>query len=87
MKQSKKSSIYKIIISGIAVLTLLAHFIFNEYLVSHLIIQILPAFIIIPFSIESYRNKKWLPFSAYTILSILIVLSFMQELYRQLFIY
>ncbi|MDI6522876.1 hypothetical protein [Leuconostoc suionicum] len=87
MKQSRKSSIYKIVISGIAVSVLLVHFIFNEYLVSHLIIQILPAFIFIPFGIESYRNKKWLPFSAYTILSILIVLSFMQELYRQIFIY
>lgn len=87
MKQSRKSSIYKIVISVIAVSTLLVNFIFNEYLVSHLIIQILPAFIIIPFGIESYRNKKWFPFSAYTILSILIVLSFMQELYRQIFIY
>lgn len=87
MKQSRKSSIYKIVISGIAVSIVLVHFIFNEYSVSHLIIQILPAFIIIPFGIESYRNKKWLPFSAYTILSILIVLSFMQELYRQIFIY
>lgn len=87
MEQSRKSSIYKIVIPGIAVSILLVHFIFNEYLVSHLIIQILPAFIIIPFDIESYRNKKWLPFSTYTILSILIVLSFKQELYRQIFIY
>ena len=87
MNPGRISSTYKITISSIAVLTLLAHFIFNEYLVSHLIIQVLPACIIIPFGIESYRNKKWLPFSAYTMLSILIVLSFMQELYRQIFIY
>ncbi|WP_349551120.1 hypothetical protein [Leuconostoc pseudomesenteroides] len=46
------------------------------------ITMILPAFIMFPFAYESYQDKKWLPFSACSLVSVLSVLLTIQNVYR-----
>jgi hypothetical protein len=48
---------------------------------------LLLAFMLISYAVERFREKKWLPFSAYALVSLLNIFQVSQELYRHLYIY
>ncbi|MFT8911069.1 hypothetical protein [Leuconostoc pseudomesenteroides] len=74
---------YRLTIAIITILILVANLTMKlDPTVLGSITMILPALIIFPFAYESYQDKKWLPFSAYSLVSVLSVLLTIQNVYR-----
>ncbi len=74
---------YRITVAIITIASLVANLTMNlNQTVLGSITMILPALIIFPFAYESYQDKKWLPFTAYSVVMVLSILLTIQAIYR-----
>lgn len=80
---NKKFVKYRITVAIITIASLVANLTMklNQTVVGS-ITMILPALMIFPFAYESYQDKKWLPFTAYSIVIALSILLTIQNVYR-----
>ncbi|WP_349535393.1 hypothetical protein [Leuconostoc citreum] len=80
---NKKFVKYRVTVAIITIASLVANLTMNlNQTVLGTITMILPALIIFPFAYESYQDKKWLPFTAYSIVIALSILLTIQNVYR-----
>ncbi|WP_270339794.1 hypothetical protein [Leuconostoc citreum] len=80
---NKKFVKYRITVAIITIASLVANLTMNlNQTVLGSITMILPALIIFPFAYESYQDKKWLPFTAYSVVMVLSILLTIQAIYR-----
>lgn len=74
---------YRLTIAIITILILVANLTMKlDQTVAGSITMILPALIIFPFAYESYQDKKWLSFTAYSLVVALSILLTIQNIYR-----
>lgn len=80
---NKKFVKYRVIVAIITIASLVANLTMKlNQTVLGTITMVLPALIIFPFAYESYQDKKWLPFTAYSIVIALSILLTIQNVYR-----
>lgn len=80
---NKKFMKYRIVVSIIAIISLVINLITQlDSTLLNSVTVILPALIVFPFAYESYQDKKWLPFTAYSIVIALSILLTIQNVYR-----
>ncbi|MGB2575325.1 hypothetical protein N2E09_01700 [Leuconostoc citreum] len=80
---NKKFVKYRVIVAIITIASLVANLTMKlNQTVLGTITMVLPALIIFPFAYESYQDKKWLPFTAYSIVIVLSILLTIQNVYR-----
>ena len=71
----------------IAISFIVANFTYPNNIYIQRSMPLLLAFMLISYAVERFREKKWLPFSAYALVSLLNIFQVSQELYRHLYIY
>lgn len=80
---NKKFVKYRVTVAIITIASLVANLTMKlNQTVLGTITMILPALIIFPFAYESYQDKKWLPFTAYSLVIVLSILLTIQNVYR-----
>ncbi|GDZ83597.1 hypothetical protein LCIT_08390 [Leuconostoc citreum] len=85
---NKKFVKYRIVVSIIAIISLVINLIMQlDSTLLNSVTVILPALIVFPFAYESYQDKKWLPFTAYSLIIVLSTLVTIQYIYRFYILY
>lgn len=87
LKIHSKMFQYRVALFVIAIPLIVANFMYPNNIYIHLSLPLLLAFMLVSYAVERFREKKWLPFSAYTLIILLNIFQVSQELYRQLYIY
>lgn len=78
---------YRAALFVITISLIVANFIYPNNIYIQRSMPLLLAFMLISYAVERFREKKWLPFSAYALVSLLNIFQVSQELYRHLYIY
>lgn len=85
---NKKFMKYRIVVSIIAIISLVINLITQlDSTLLNSVTVILPALIVFPFAYESYQDKKWLSFTAYSLIIVLSTLGTIQYIYRFYILY
>lgn len=87
LKIHSKMFQYRAALFVIAIPLIVANFIYPNNIYIQRSMPLLLAFMLISYAVERFREKKWLPFSAYALVSLLNIFQVSQELYRHLYIY